>query len=129
MNILKKIILLYQYTYYRLYLYHFKQFYSSKTLALSSSNFALTLNAGSVLFCIDILIEDYTEFKYFQDKTFLFYIIFFALIIVQSIVLRKSIDHYIEKFKNVHKDANWNLKGIAVLFFVYFPMILLIFLM
>ena len=96
MNIIKKITISYQYVYYRLYLYQLKQLYGSKKLALGSTNFALTINAGSILFCIDILIEDYTSIN-FQLNTYSFLIIFIVMVIIQSIVLRKNIDYYIQK--------------------------------
>ena len=128
MNIIKKITILYQYVYYRLYLYQLKQLYGSKKLALASTNFALTMNAGSILFCIDILIEDYTSINFLLN-TYSFLIIFIIMVIIQSIVLRKNIDYYIQKFKNEQRNFSWKFKGIVTLLFVYFPIVLLIFLM
>ena len=128
MNIIKKITILYQYVFYRLYLYQLKQLYGSKKLALGSTNFALTMNAGSILFCIDILIEDYTEIN-LQLNTYSFLIIFVIVVVIQSIVLRKNIDYYIQKFKNEQRNFSWKFKGIVTLFFVYFPIVFLIFIM
>lgn len=129
MYLIKKISVLYQYIYYRLFLYQKKQLKGNKNLAVGFSNYALSLNAGSILFCIDIILQDNTEISYFDYNMYHLIFIFIIIFVVQSILLRKSIEHYEEKFKN-EKDRNyWKAKGIIVLLFVYIPIFLLIFLM
>jgi len=129
MYLIKKISVLYQYIYYRLFLYQEKQLKGNKSLAVGFSNFALTLNAGSLLFSIDIILQDYTEICFFDNNIYYLVFIFVIILVIQSIVLRKSIEHYEKKFKNEENRKYWKAKGIIVLLFVYGPIFLLVFLM
>lgn len=129
MYLIKKTSDLYQYIYYRLFLYQKKQLKGNKNLAVGFSNFALSLNAGSILFCIDIILQEYTEISFFDNNMYYLIFIFIIILIIQSILLRKSIEYYEEKFKN-EKDRNyWKVKGIIVVLFVYSPIFFLVFLM
>jgi len=130
MIVVKKIVSFYQYVYYRLFLFHKKQWQGDKRLGLLNSNFAISSSSIALVYSMDLTFRKLFNTKGFFNNNYkiigLAVVVFFLL----SIILSVKEETLEKKYAKANEsDLSWRIKGFFSLSFVFGPIILLIILM
>jgi TctA family transporter len=130
MKALKSTKHFYQYIYYRLFLYHKKQWMGGSSVAIINANFAISSSATALVYSIELLFERYLGTEFIFDNIYEIIVLTIIIVILQSILLSKDEKSLEEKYsKAIDSQLVWQIKGVLSLLFVYVPIISLLILM
>ena len=130
MTVIKKIISVYRYIYFRLYLYHTKKWEGDNKLGQFNSNFAITGSALCLFFSIDLIVKRVFHIDGIFNNNYKIIGLVITVIVIHTYLFSIDENDLEKKYaKRNESDLSWRLKGYLSLLFVFGPVILLILLM